>query len=163
MVQSEIRNPQELEAAPWNPGEHPQEQLDQIGDSFDQFDQFKNVVIWQNKVIAGKGVWQTAIQKGLTELEVKDYSHLTEEQAKMLCLADRALPAGGFTSPEVLQQVLDELGDVSQIPGVTEAWLAQFSLNADVQDIEFQEYDESIADDVEVCVCPTCGHEHTKK
>lgn len=28
---------------------------------------------------------------------------------------------------------------------------------------EFAEYDESIADGVEVCKCPTCGHEHAKK
>jgi len=30
-------------------------------------------------------------------------------------------------------------------------------------DIEFKEYDESIANGVEVCTCPTCGHEHMKK
>lgn len=28
---------------------------------------------------------------------------------------------------------------------------------------QFKEYDESIADGVEVCKCPTCGHEHAKK
>ena len=28
---------------------------------------------------------------------------------------------------------------------------------------EFKEYDESIADGVEVCKCLTCGHEHAKK
>jgi hypothetical protein len=28
---------------------------------------------------------------------------------------------------------------------------------------DFQEYDESIADGVSVCKCPTCGHEHAKK
>jgi len=30
-------------------------------------------------------------------------------------------------------------------------------------DIKFKEYDESIAEGVEVCTCPTCGNEHTKK
>lgn len=28
---------------------------------------------------------------------------------------------------------------------------------------EFKEYDESIADDIQVCKCPTCGHEHAAK
>lgn len=28
---------------------------------------------------------------------------------------------------------------------------------------EFKEYDESIANGVSVCKCPTCGHEHAKK
>jgi ParB-like chromosome segregation protein Spo0J len=29
--------------------------------------------------------------------------------------------------------------------------------------VEFKEYDESIADGVEVCKCDKCGHEHAKK
>lgn len=28
---------------------------------------------------------------------------------------------------------------------------------------EFKSYDESVADGISVCVCPTCGHEHAKK
>jgi site-specific DNA-methyltransferase (adenine-specific) len=33
----------------------------------------------------------------------------------------------------------------------------------EVQENGFKEYDETIADGVEVCKCPTCGHEHAKK
>jgi len=28
---------------------------------------------------------------------------------------------------------------------------------------EFKEYGEDIADGIEVCKCPTCGHEHAAK
>jgi hypothetical protein len=35
-------------------------------------------------------------------------------------------------------------------------------LNKD-QAVIFKEYDESIADGVSVCECPTCGHKHAKK
>ena len=28
---------------------------------------------------------------------------------------------------------------------------------------EFKEYDESIANGISICKCPTCGHEHAKK
>lgn len=28
-----------------------------------------------------------------------------------------------------------------------------------IEDVEFKEYDESVADDVKMCVCPSCGHE----
>ena len=28
---------------------------------------------------------------------------------------------------------------------------------------EFPEYDESVADGIELCRCPTCGHEHAKE
>jgi len=140
MIQSEVRNPKELVAADFNPGEHPQDQLDDIGESLDQFQQFKNVVIWHDQVIAGKGVWQTAIQKGLTELEVKDYSHLTEVQAKRLCLADRALPDGGRTNPGMVQEVLANLGDPTDIPGIDEDWLAGLG----IFDVEIQEDDFDI-------------------
>jgi len=36
-------------------------------------------------------------------------------------------------------------------------------LKGATKEVEFQEYDESIADGVQVCKCPTCGHEHAKK
>ena len=30
-------------------------------------------------------------------------------------------------------------------------------------EVEFKEYDETIADGINVCKCPTCGHEHAAK
>jgi hypothetical protein len=32
-----------------------------------------------------------------------------------------------------------------------------------LSDIEFREYDETIADNIEICCCPTCGNEHARK
>jgi hypothetical protein len=32
----------------------------------------------------------------------------------------------------------------------------------DVPDVEFKEYDESVADEVEYCECPACGHKWPK-
>ncbi len=49
--------------------------------------------------------------------------------------------------------------DISEVLG--EIQIPDFDLTAS-SPIEFPEYDESIADGVEVCTCPTCGHEHTK-
>ena len=34
--------------------------------------------------------------------------------------------------------------------------------DGEIPDVEFREYDESIADDVEMCTCPSCGHEFPK-
>lgn len=36
-------------------------------------------------------------------------------------------------------------------------------LGVETEAPDFTEYDESIADGVSVCKCPTCGHEHAKK
>jgi hypothetical protein len=41
-----------------------------------------------------------------------------------------------------------------------EALLA--TVNNQIPDVEFKEYDESAADDVEMCTCPKCGHEFPK-
>lgn len=43
-----------------------------------------------------------------------------------------------------------------------ETALANFQAS-EKQNPEFKEYDESIADGVSVCICPTCQHEHAKK
>jgi len=42
--------------------------------------------------------------------------------------------------------------------------LADFALeqNLDLSNIEFPEYDEGIADDIEYCTCPECGHKFPK-
>jgi len=36
------------------------------------------------------------------------------------------------------------------------------TVNNQIPDVEFKEYDESAADDVEMCTCPKCGHEFPK-
>jgi hypothetical protein len=36
------------------------------------------------------------------------------------------------------------------------------AVNDNEHPVEFPEYDESVADGVEICTCPTCGHEHVK-
>ena len=59
-----------------------------------------------------------------------------------------------------LDELLQSVPDISSIPGITSEWLQSHKEDAPVT---FQEFDETIADDVEVCTCPTCGHEHTKK
>lgn len=125
MTKNEFRDPKTLTPAPWNPGDHPQEQIDAIEHSLAEFDQFKNVVVWNNLVIAGKGVHAASLQHGMTELEVKDVSFLSEEEAKRLCLADRALPFGGQTNPDRLSDLLQELESFSDIPGVTPDWMQE--------------------------------------
>lgn len=38
----------------------------------------------------------------------------------------------------------------------------ELGLSNDALPTEFKEYDESVADDVEMCTCPACGHEFPK-
>ena len=51
---------------------------------------------------------------------------------------------------------IDEVMGAVNIPELSDMVMTQ-------NNHSFKEYDETIAEGVEVCTCPTCGHEHTKK
>ncbi len=156
-----VVNPDTLEPAEFNPGEHPEQQLQELSKSHGKFKYFKNIVVWNGQAIAGKGMLEAAQKEGLSAIVINDRSDLTEEEAKELCAADRLLPALGTTNPEKLQEILDGLPNFEDIPGLTPGLLEELGIG--VPDVEFKEFDESIADGVELCHCPNCGHEHAKK
>ena len=54
----------------------------------------------------------------------------------------------------------DLLRDVSTGDAALQAMLSDLAGAA--PDIEFKEYDESTADDVQYCECPNCGHRFPK-
>ena len=157
MIPSERRKTKDLSVYPLNPGEHPEPQIQELHKSLTEFDQFKNIIIWHDQVIAGKGVYLAACHAGLQELEVKDYSHLSETDAQRLCLADRALPAGGFTHPERIQEILSALPSVEDIPGVNEEWLV--SLGATIPDIGETDIQEDFSSQAKTIKCPKCNFE----
>jgi hypothetical protein len=101
---------------------HPDEQIHHLDKSLDDFGQYKNIVVWQGRCIAGNGVLKAAKQRGETEIEVKDFSHLSREEAQALLLADNALPS--LAVPDVTK--LERLVELTpgEIPGVTQEWLS---------------------------------------
>jgi len=57
----------------------------------------------------------------------------------------------------------DILADQFEIPDLLEWGFEESELQLDWgKDVEFKEYDESIADDVEMTECPKCGHSFPK-
>lgn len=140
---------------------HGQEQLTHLEQSLSDFGQFKNIIIWNGQCIAGNGLLMAARQRGDTHIEVKDYSHLTQQQAEALLIADNATPAGSIADVGKLQSLLSGLDGV-KIPGVTPDWEALMGLNAPIFQPEQVEFDESVADKIEACTCPECGHRHTR-
>lgn len=49
-----------LKPHPKNPNAHPENQIKELQNSLDQFDQVKNIVTWQGYVIAGCGLLEAA-------------------------------------------------------------------------------------------------------
>lgn len=118
-----------LSEYPGNYNQHPEEQIEELKKSLTDFDQFKNIVVWNDKVIAGNGLVMAAKALGWTEIQAVDRSDLTEEQAKALLIADNALPFGGLPDIPKLESLI---GDIDfDIPGVTDDFLAGIGVGDD--------------------------------
>ncbi len=120
-------NPNDYKPHPKNPNEHPQIQLTELGQSIDKFGQFKNIVVWQGFYLAGHGLVEAAKQKGITELYAYDMSHLSEEDAMALMVADNELPKLSMLNLDLMRNLLGTMSN--RPPGVTQNMLSRLGLS----------------------------------
>lgn len=106
-----------------NPNTHPIEQLNELQNSLEQFDQVKNIVVWQDKVIAGCGLLEAAKKQGRSQIEVQDVSDWPEEKAIKFMIADNRLAEIAIMDDDILAGLLKDLGDPLDVPGIDEAFL----------------------------------------
>jgi len=154
---------------PANVRKHSERNLSAIVASLRKFGQQKPIVVNADGIIlAGNGTYEAAKRLGLEKIDIVR-SALKGADATGFAIADnrtaelaewddtalaetlRALQsedfdveAAGFTDTEV-DELLTRLGNEALIP-----------------DHEGKEYDESIADDVQMVTCPKCSHEFPK-
>lgn len=119
----------ELTPHPDNYNSHPKEQISQLAESLTTFGQFKNIVAWtcpENMttpdgielheglcyILAGHGLWLAAMEAGIDELEVKDYTGLSYEMALTLLMTDNAAPLGSQPIREKLIAMLERTKQV---------------------------------------------------
>ena len=91
-----------------------------------------------------------------------DLSHLTDQQRRAYILADNKIALNGGWNEDLLRvelTALKELGADLELTGFDAMELADIMLG---KDVEFKEYDESAADDVQLLTCPKCGHSFPK-
>lgn len=83
-----------------------------------------------------------------------------------LIASNQTTIAGGWDDEELaglLQDTQRHSDDLLAATGWDEAGLQELLRDVDpANHIEFPEYDESIADEVEMCECPNCGHKFPK-
>lgn len=115
-----------LKSHPKNPNQHPQEQIVELENSIKQFDQVKNIVVWRKQVIAGNGLLIAAKKRGLKEIEICDISEWPEEKAISFMVADNRLADIAIMDYNLLTELLKDLGDPIDIPGVDERFLDEF-------------------------------------
>ena len=146
-----------------NPRTHSEEQIAQIADSIREFGFTNPILIDSNQgIIAGHGRLAAAKELGLEKVPCIDLSHLTDEQKRVYLIADNKITLNGGWNDELLRlELMDlkELGANLELTGFDAMELADILLG---KDVEFKEYDESAADDVQLVTCPQCGHSFPK-
>jgi len=150
---------------PQNPRRHPQNQRDTVAASFDELGQIAPIIINVNNgylVDGEERSWLALSQGDETELDVIYVDLTDEEHLKALAYFDATTNLAYYDAQvfeDLLQQINTDSPALQQmLADVAEA--VGFLLNPD--GIEFKEYDESTADDVEYCTCPNCGHQFPK-
>jgi DNA modification methylase len=121
----------DLKPHPQNPNTHPAKQIDALGDSLNEFDQVKNVVIWRGLMLAGHAVREAAIKSGRLTLEAVDVSHWDEDKATAFMLADIRLPDMGIYDEAAMAEALRHIDEPLDIPGFDEDFLAEMGLETE--------------------------------
>lgn len=159
-------DPRSLKPYPHNYNNHPAAQVDELARSLVQFGQYKNIVTWQGYILAGHGLVEAAIKSNFLTVETRDMSHLSQAEAEALLVADNETARMGVTDAGKLAALIEQVKAQGQaVPGVTAERLAEIVAEAkaaNVENVEFKEYDESVENDVEYHECPSCGHRWPK-
>lgn len=143
---------------PQNPRKHPQNQRDAVAASFNELGQIAPIIININNgylVDGEERSWLALGQQGDVELDV-NYVDLTEdEHLKALAIFDATTLMAIYDTA-----ILDELlREVNTDEPALQKMLAELAIESGLTPpvVDFKEYDESTADDVEYCTCPECG------
>jgi ParB-like chromosome segregation protein Spo0J len=146
-----------------NPRTHSEEQVAQIAASIREFGFTNPILIDANQgIIAGHGRLAAAKELGLESIPCIDLSHLSDGQKRAYIIADNKLALDGGWNEDLLRLELTdlkELGANLEMTGFDAMELADIMLG---KDVEFKQYDESAADDVQLLTCPKCGHSFPK-
>jgi hypothetical protein len=138
-----------------NPNRHPAEQITELEGSLDQFDQVKNIVVWQNQVIAGCGLLEAAKKQGRDAIKVQDVSDWPEEKALKYMISDNRLAELAVMDDDLLSGLLADFDEPLDIPGIDEDFLDELNSESDIEEIKEKEIDENIKTENE---CPKCGY-----
>lgn len=151
------------ELIPWelNPATIDKDEARRLEESLDEFGQVESIAISPtNEIYDGhqrQTVWGASKKFGpdyVVDVRVSSRK-LTERERKKLVIYLRKGAIGHFD--------FDLLANNWEVPDLLEWGFSEKELQLGGFLPEFKEYDESIADGVEVCKCPLCGNEHAAK
>jgi len=125
-------DPKILKEYPKNYNKHPESQIHELKKSLKRFGQFKQIIVWNDFVIAGNGVRKAAIEQGMDQVEINDLSHLSKTEAEALLLADNITAYQSELDKDLLNDLIDSLD--LDVPGLTDGFLEDFMIVKDIKE-----------------------------
>jgi len=155
-------DPEQLLANPHNYRMHPKHQQDALAGALDEIGWLDDVIVntTTGNIIDGHLRVTLALRNGEQTVPVK-YVELTEDEERLALATFDPITAMATHDADLLDALLR---DVNTGDEHLQQMLADMAGDAGIvpPNVEFPEYDESIADGVEMCTCPNCGHEFPK-
>lgn len=162
IVGSGEEKPDQLLANPLNFRVHPQGQQEALEGVLSEVGWVQEVIVNKTTghLIDGHLRVTLAMRKGEGAIPVK-YVELTEAEEKLILSTFDPISALAATDKEKLDELLQ---DVSSGSMAVQQLLSDLAEKAGIipPNVEFKEFDESVADTVEYHECPNCGHKWPK-
>ena len=149
---------------PRNPNKHPETQIKLLAN-------IMKVQGWRNPITISKlsgfitkgaGRRKAALLNGWTQapFDYQDYENEAAEYADLI--ADNRIAELAEPDLDLVKEILESIeGLDAELTGYDPDELTKM-LDTSPPNIDFKEYDESTADDVEFITCPECGHKFPK-
>ena len=131
---------------------HPQEQIEQIKISIQEFGMNDPIGVWHDEIVEGHGRYKACKELGISELPIIRLDDLSDEQRKAYCLAHNKLTMNSDFDLDVLSAELDSITDIDMSDFGFDLDLPDFDdIVPDKSDSEFNEKKEQYT------TCPHCG------
>ncbi len=140
---------------------HPKVQQEGLKGILEKIGWVQNVIINKTTghLVDGHLRCQLAAREGAKSIPVT-YIEVTQEEEDLILASLDPISAMATTDKIKLEELLKGIDSESE---QINKLLGGIKEKEQLTDIEFPEYDESIADGISVCKCPNCGNEHAKK
>lgn len=163
---------------PDNYNQHPEEQIKQLERSYSELGQFRSIVLWEQSdgtfiQLAGHGIVEAMQRENVSEVRADVHPPSLDPMiAKRILLADNLHAKNSVPDDTLLAQLLQEQYDAGydlaslgsdeeslrqMLQELGDGYLGSDEEQAGKPNVQFKEYDESIADDLDTELCQQCG------
>jgi ParB-like chromosome segregation protein Spo0J len=131
---------------------HPQEQIEQIKKSIEQFGMDDPIGIWKDEIVEGHGRLIACKELGYTEVPIIRLDHLTDEERKAYTLAHNKLTMNSDFDLDILQDELDNFDTIDMSDFGFENIEIDWNNVEELTDDNYEEPEHNMLE------CPNCHH-----